>query len=325
MALERFLTTSSVHKRDRLVYWRTAISDVFTRLDCDAPCGSQFEGTIRHRRFKTIDASEILASPQHVVRTPKQIASDRTDSYFISLQLNGAGTLSQDGREAILQPNSFSIYDSTRPYELHFDNGFHSLVFQIPRPLLHSRAGRLDAVTAIPIVSTQPAGAFAIKLMTTFWQHVDGTDACLSDRAGQWVLESLAEALVSSIGKDRGRFSVATKLRTIKTLVEERLAEPELTPSLIAAEAQLSARHINRLFSTEGTSLAVYLLARRHNRARAMLADPRHDHRTIGDIAFASGFSDLAHFSRTFKHRFGESPRSFRGRTKAIVAGPRRD
>jgi hypothetical protein len=28
-----------------------------------------------------------------------------------------------------------------------------------------------------------------------------------------------------------------------------------------------------------------------------MLADPRHDHRTIGDIAFASGFRDLAHFS----------------------------
>jgi len=122
--LERFLTTSSVHKRDRLVYWRSAISDVFTRLDCDAPCGLQFEGTIRHRKFKAIDVSEVLASPQHVVRTPKQIAGDRTDSYFISLQLNGAGTLSQDGREVVLQPDSFSIYDSIRPYELHFDNGF---------------------------------------------------------------------------------------------------------------------------------------------------------------------------------------------------------
>ena len=301
-----------MHKRDRLVYWRSAISDVFTRLDCDAPCGLQFEGTIRHRKFKAIDVSEVIASPQHVVRTPKQIAGDRTDSYFISLQLNGAGTLSQDGREAVLQPDSFSIYDSTRPYELHFDNGFHSLVFQIPRQLLHSRAGRLDAVTAIPIASSRPAGAFAIKLMTSFWQHVDGTDSCLTDRAGQWVLESLVEALVGSVGKDRERFSVATNMRTIKALIEERLVDPDLSPSMIAAEVRLSSRHINRLFSTEGTSLGAYLLARRHNRARTMLADPRHDHRTVGDIAFASGFSDLAHFSRTFKHRFGRSPRSFR-------------
>jgi AraC-like DNA-binding protein len=312
--LERLLTTSSVHKRDRLVYWRSAISDVFTNLDCDAPSGVQFEGTIRHRSFKTIDVSEIFASPQHVVRTPKQIAADRTDSYFISLQLDGAGTLSQDGREAILQPNSFSIYDSTRPYELHFDNGFHSLVFQIPRQILHSRAGRLDAATAVPIVSGRPAGAFAIKLMTSFWQHVDGTDPCLTDRAGQWVLESIVEALIGGLGKARDRSGVATNIRTIKVLIEERLDDPDLDPSSIAAEVRLSSRHINRLFSTEGTSLGAYLLARRHNRARAMLVDPRHDHRTNSDIAFASGFRDLAHFSRTFKNRFGKNPRSFRGR-----------
>jgi hypothetical protein len=250
VAVERFLTTSSVHKRDRLVYWRSAISEVFTRLDCDAPCGSKFEGTIRHRKFRAIDVSEIKASPQHVVRTRKQIASDRTDSYFISLQLDGAGTLLQDGREVILQPTSFSIYDSTRPYELHFDSGFHSLVFQIFRQLLHSRAGRLDGVTAIPIVSNQPAGAFAIRLMTSFWQYLDGTDSHLADRAAHWVLESLAEALVGSIGTDRGRFSVATNIRTIKSLIEERLADPDLSPRSLR----------RRLAFPPGTSIAFFRL-----------------------------------------------------------------
>ena len=308
--MERLLTTSSVHKRDRLVYWRSAISDVFTRLDCDAPSGLKFEGRIRHRKFKAIDVSEILASPQHVVRTPRKIAGDRTDSYFISLQLNGAGTLSQDGREALLQPGSFGIYDSTRPYALHFDTGFHSLVFQIPRQLLHNRAGCLDAVTATPIAENQPAGAFAIKLMTGFWQHVDGTNAGLTDRAAEWVLEGLVEALTGSL--DRDRSSVAANIRAIKAVIEERLTNPDLDPAAIAAEVRLSSRHINRLFSTEGTSLGAHLLARRHHRARTMLEDPRQGHRTIGEIAFASGFSDLAHFSRTFKHRFGKTPRSFR-------------
>ena len=96
-----------------------------------------------------------------------------------------------------------------------------------------------------------------IKLMTSFWQHVDGTDPCLTDRAGQWVLESLVEALVGSVGKDRERFSVATNMRTIKALIEERLVDPDLSPSMIAAEVRLSSRHINRLFSTQGTSLVV--------------------------------------------------------------------
>lgn len=310
--MERILTTSVVHKRDRLVYWRSAISEVFTRLDCDAPCGLQFEGTIRHRQFSAIDVSEIVASPQHVVRTSKQIAGDRTDSYFISLQLRGSGTVSQDGREAVLPAGGFGIYDSTRPYALNFETGFRSLVFQIPRQLLHSRAGRLDGVTATPITSSRPAGALAIKLMTSFWQHVDGTDAVLTDRAGQWVVESLVEALVGSVGGDRKRFSTATNLRTIKAVVEQRLVDPDLTPSMVADEIGLSSRQINRLFSTEGTSLGAYLLARRHERAHAMLTDVRQDHRTISDIAFAAGFNDLAHFSRTFKNRFGQSPRAFR-------------
>ena len=44
--------------------------------------------------------------------------------------------------------------------------------------------------------------------------------------------------------------------------------------------------------------------------------DPRRAHRTIGEIAFAWGFSDLSHFGRRFKAEFGVSPGEYRRRER---------
>ena len=49
-------------------------------------------------------------------------------------------------------------------------------------------------------------------------------------------------------------------------------------------------------------------------RVRADLEDPRQRARSITEIALRWGFNDSAHFSRTFRARFGLSPRAVRGR-----------
>ena len=76
----------------------------------------------------------------------------------------------------------------------------------------------------------------------------------------------------------------------------------------MAAETGISVRYANTLLSAEGSSLERYILNRRLERCRRALEDPRHAHRTIGEIAFAWGFSDLSHFARRFKAKFGVSP-----------------
>jgi AraC-like DNA-binding protein len=49
--------------------------------------------------------------------------------------------------------------------------------------------------------------------------------------------------------------------------------------------------------------------------AAADLKDPALGSRGIGAIAFDWGFSDLSHFTRRFKQRFGCRPRDWRGRS----------
>ena len=52
----------------------------------------------------------------------------------------------QDGREAIVSAGQFVIYDTTRPYELRFDDSFSQTIFQMPRKLLQQRIGSFDAL-----------------------------------------------------------------------------------------------------------------------------------------------------------------------------------
>jgi AraC-like DNA-binding protein len=43
-----------------------------------------------------------------------------------------------------------------------------------------------------------------------------------------------------------------------------------------------------------------------------MLSDPRHDALSITDIAYLAGFGDLSHFNRSFRQRYGATPRETR-------------
>ena len=55
------------------------------------------------------------------------------------------------------------------------------------------------------------------------------------------------------------------------------------------------------------------MLELRLQKARAMLADPRHDGLKVSDVAYACGFNDISYFNRSFRRRFGASPLHYRG------------
>ena len=80
----------------------------------------------------------------------------------------------------------------------------------------------------------------------------------------------------------------------------------------IAAELGLSAGHVHRLFKGEAAPLAHYIWSRRLEACSRDLLDPRLAGRSVGEIAYSRGFNDAAHFSRSFRERFGCSPREWR-------------
>src|SRR5690606_39088711 len=94
--------------------------------------------------------------------------------------------------------------------------------------------------------------------------------------------------------------------------VEARLDDPALTPTTLAAELGLTPRYLHMAFAATGGTIGAHIRARRLERIRRDLADPRVAHLSITDIALGWGFNDAAHASRAFHRAYRMPPSRFR-------------
>ena len=99
------------------------------------------------------------------------------------------------------------------------------------------------------------------------------------------------------------------RLTQARIALESNLGN-EINLVTVAAQAGLSYESFRKRFVQQtGTSPAHYRAERRLEAARDLL---RYTQMTSRQIADALGFADEFYFSKRFRHRFGESPRSFR-------------
>ncbi len=75
----------------------------------------------------------------------------------------------------------------------------------------------------------------------------------------------------------------------------------------------VSSRYLQQLLEVSGTSFTARVTELRLQKAFAALAGPMGRKRRISDIAMDAGFSDISHFNRLFRARFGETPSGVRG------------
>ena len=97
-----------------------------------------------------------------------------------------------------------------------------------------------------------------------------------------------------------------------KALIERKLGDAHLNSDKVAALMGISSRYLQDLFHSEDTTVSESIWLRRLEKARRDLLDPLLARESITQIALASGFCDLAHFSRRFKAAYAMSPREYR-------------
>jgi AraC-like DNA-binding protein len=106
--------------------------------------------------------------------------------------------------------------------------------------------------------------------------------------------------------------SRSAALQCVKDFVERHLTDPTLDTAMVVAGTGFSARYINDLLNDNDTSLMRYILQRRLERCSKDLLNLLHTNHNISEIALNWGFNDLSHFSRTFKQRYGCTPKQYR-------------
>jgi AraC family transcriptional regulator, positive regulator of tynA and feaB len=110
------------------------------------------------------------------------------------------------------------------------------------------------------------------------------------------------------------RFSSGGRVRAshIKRMLETRLREPDLSAGTVAHSLRISTRYVHRLFAAEHETISEYILRRRLEEAAERLRSPLWNGRATSEIASDWGFASAAHFSRSFRSRFGRSPTEYR-------------
>lgn len=318
--MPRLLTTASVDPRQRAAYWTDLVCDAYVQLECDPNAGAEsISGEIVADRFATLDLSRVTSTAQVVRRTPAKIRECGEDYFLASIQTIGRGVVSQDGRDAMLGPGDFALYDSTRPYTLSFDGDFQQLVLMLPGPTLRTAVRDTHRLTASKVGSERGAGHLMINMITTLAQDID----TLAPASASAVADSVTQILVAGLSTLEPAYVPPTSALTamhveqIKALVRRRFRDPAFGVAQIAAELRMSPSTVHRVWGSQACSVSDWIRSLRLDEARSRLCDPRSIARSVSVIAFDCGFNDAAHFSRAFKARFGCSPRECRAAARA--------
>ena len=315
-AMSRLLRTTEVDERDRLAYWTDMVCDAYVQLECDPLAGARsIDGEIAVDRLATLELSRVTSTAQRVRRTPAKIAAASEDYFLVSIQTQGRGRVSQDGRDALLEPGDFALYDSTRPYTLSFDADFQQYVLMLPGPTLRTALRETERLTATAVSGARGAGHLMINMIRTLAADIDTlapeSAAAVADSVTQILVAGLA-ALPAAHGQALSRCQALYR-EQVRQLVRERLRDPALSVGRIASALRLSPSTLHRAWAGEACSLSDWIWAQRLDAARRDLCDPAMAARSISQIAFSWGFNDAAHFSRAFRTRFGCAPSALRG------------
>jgi AraC-like DNA-binding protein len=106
------------------------------------------------------------------------------------------------------------------------------------------------------------------------------------------------------------------RLQSVKSYIDSRLDDPDLTPANIAKANGISLRYLHYLFKSSGTSVSEWVREQRLNKCHQKLISDKYENDSITNIAFSMGFNSSSHFSRLFKEKFGMAPRKLRNISK---------
>lgn len=322
--MSQLLRTADYFPAERVDYWRHVISSTFVPLDVPQVGAERFRASIHAETFGALQVADVRADGHVVRRSPQLISRTPADYYKLGLQQRGYCVVSQDGREAPLTPGDFAIYDTTRPYELAFDDTFRMLVLMFPRRLLRVPATMLESMTATRISGRHGMAALVAPFLVELATRLDDIDPAVSLRLADNVIDILATLVSQQLGTptDSGDTIRRSLMLQIKSFIEARLGDPDLDADTIARAHHISTRYLHKLFQEQGFTVGRHIRQRRLEQCSRDLADPAQAHRSVAGIAAGWGILDAPRFSRLFRDAFGCSPREYRSEKLAALHDP---
>lgn len=309
------LDTAYIRPQDREEVIRHAVWDSIVVVDIDhRPPGDEIRarmevGTVGPLRVCTARSTAVTLR-----RTDRLVRKDEEPSLFLSLQVRGTSMGAQYGRECVVGPGEFAVFQSNAPYTLLFDEGVDHHFLRLPLTALALPDRLLQDTTTVTLGAGNPLA----RLAYTYFSQLADSDELRGSGPAEAVVAPSVELLRAVLITQHGDAGLAkepleaTLSLRITQYIREHLADPGLSAARIAAAHGISVRHLYVVLSRAGISLGDWIRARRLEACSRELASPAHRLRTVAAIGRGWGFVNATHFSKVFKQAYGMSPRAWR-------------
>jgi AraC family transcriptional activator of tynA and feaB len=308
--MRKIFSTDALHPRDRFDGWMGFVRRNFISNDALPARKRTFRAELHAGSIGAADLTLVRSSAIRVSHTKRHRGQPSDDQLFVFMPVAGSKVVRQNGRQTVLEPGHMALIDPRLPHEASYSDASEVLTLIVERRALESRLGSVQQLTARPITSQTAEGRLALAYLAMLPSQTGHLGSAAEGLAEAHLLDLVALAL----GKvAEGRVSLGSSARSlvrmrIHAVIEARLSDPGLDPETVAAAAGVGTRYANVVLSEEDTSLGRLIQTRRLARCREALEDASHLHRTISEIAYAWGFSDMTHFGRRFRAEHGMLP-----------------
>jgi AraC family transcriptional regulator, positive regulator of tynA and feaB len=289
--------------------WKVLLRSLCGRYNPEGVEPGGFAGSVRPLRIYGFEAVDLSCNAHRIERTSRDARLDGTDHYGAIFQFAGRSTLVQNGRVTELAVGDIALVDSRQPVTYISENRpGRWLGLNLPRQSLVSHLG-LEPESGLCSHAQTPVSRLLFQLIQ---EATDGHDLSpgLAEPYMQLAIRDLLGAVFAV--SDRPSISSHSDKLFIRVcgIIRAHFADPDVGPSQVAAEARISLRYLQKLFTLRGSSCSYFINALRLDHA-ARLIRHRASMKTgqpLNAIAYASGFRDYTHFARAFRQRFGHAP-----------------
>ncbi|WP_460136790.1 transcriptional regulator FeaR [Pseudomonas sp. S1_E04] len=298
--------------------------ETWTR-DLRAACGhfdtelafnrSLFIGEVSKLERGGLSLANLRTNAGRIKRERPNADHDMDQYCFLVSQRSGYCQITQNGQVVQLAPGDMLLMDSTGSIEISPFGLIEHASLSLSRNEVCKQLGGTSK-TFGKISSSRACGRMLHVLMDQLCREG------LGDQDPNEEAQALQAAFVSLLGSafeahDAPGEGIAglqgNNLRSyVQKVIDESLTQPGLSPVGLASRLNISVRHLYRLFEEQDDSVCRYIQRARLKRSADDLTNPFLKSESITSIAYKWGFTDSAHFSRSFKKQFELSPKDFR-------------